>query len=136
MLRTKWYTKTEEADTVSVNVLLCHNFLIVRVCTRVPFVWYHGTRVPWYKWYHGTRTMVPLVRTIIVNHGTRVLPWNRHTRVPLVLEYQFLVRTMVHACEDCGGDPRCRHRCRVGTSTVVYRDAFYADNAHLCPCCT
>jgi hypothetical protein len=20
-----------------------------------------------------------------------------------------------HACEDCGGDPRCRHRCRVGT---------------------
>ncbi len=30
-----------------------------------------------------------------------------------------------HACEDCGGDPRCRHRCRVGTSTVVYRDAFY-----------
>jgi hypothetical protein len=22
------------------------------------------------------------------------------------------------------------HRCRVGTSTVVYRDVFYADNAH------
>ena len=35
-----------------------------------------------------------------------------------------------HACEDFGGDPRCRHRCRVGTSTVVYRDAFYAGNAH------
>ncbi len=30
-----------------------------------------------------------------------------------------------HACEDCGGDPCCRHRCRVGT--VVYRDA---DNTH------
>jgi hypothetical protein len=29
---------------------------------------------------------------------------------------------------DCGGDPRCRHRCRVGT--VVYRDVFYAGNAH------
>jgi hypothetical protein len=35
-----------------------------------------------------------------------------------------------HACEDCGGDPRCRHRCRVGTVPVVYRDVFCAGNAH------
>jgi hypothetical protein len=36
-----------------------------------------------------------------------------------------------HACEDCGGDPLCRRRCRV--ETVAYCDVFYADNAHEFP---
>ncbi len=38
---------------------------------------------------------------------------------------QALVRVQAHmlACEDCGGDPRSRRRCRVGT-VVVYRVVF------------
>ncbi len=74
------------------------------------------TRVPWYS-----STMV----------RTRVRT-REPSRVRTVLReaMQALVRLGPHACEDCGGDPRCRHRCRVGTSTVEYRDVFYADNAH------
>ncbi len=82
-----------------------------------------------------TYTYVPLVRTC----------WQVRTMVHMYvhklkfaqkrLEIQYTcagagARAGPHACEDCGGDPRCRHRCRVGTSTVVYRDVFYADNAH------
>jgi hypothetical protein len=87
---------------------------------------YQGTKVPWYQkngtivvleyhWYHTNGTYLGTMVRGDAGAGARAVP---------------------HACEDCGGDPRCRHRCRVGTSTVVYRDAFYADNAHLCPSCT
>ncbi len=60
-------------------------------------------------------------------------PWNPQTRTttgdrPRGGDAGAGARAGPHACEDCGGDPRCRHRCRVGT--VVYRDVFYADNAH------
>ncbi len=71
---------------------------------------------------------------------TRDVPWYSSTMtrgLPLRPSYRGKggdagagARAGPHACEDCGGDPRCRHRCRVGTPTVVYRDAFYADNAH------
>ena len=81
---------------------------------------HHNPRkhVPWYVPKIGTR--VPMVPIWYSSTNPAV-----RTRV---LEY-------VHVYSEYHGT-RCRHRCRVGTSTVVYRDAFYADNAHLCPCCT
>ncbi len=70
--------------------------------------------VPWY----GTR--VPLV---LASYHGRVRTYDR----PKGGDAGAGARAGPHACEDCGGDPRCS---RVGTSTVVYRDVFYADNAH------
>jgi hypothetical protein len=81
----------------------------------------HGTRTcPWYE-YHGIPKKVPLVSSLI----TLTRPHPLHPNG---------ARAGPHACEDCSGDPRCRPRCRVGT--VVYRDAFDADNAHEFPRCT
>ncbi len=51
-------------------------------------------------------------------------PWNPQARTTTetVLREAMQALWRVHACEDCGGDPHCRHRCRVGT--VVYRDVL------------
>jgi hypothetical protein len=88
-----------------------------------------GTLVPWY-----TCTVRTYVRTYV---STSVQPGrppvepagaDGHSDRPKGGNAGAGARAGPHACEDCGGDPRCRHRCRVGT--VVYRDVFYADNAH------
>ncbi len=64
------------------------------------------TRVPWYTVYHGT-------------DGTY-----SSTMVHVYVHVYVLVIVVEIRAAD-------RHRCRVGTSTVVYRDVFYADNAHV-----
>jgi hypothetical protein len=64
-----------------------------------------------------------------------VLHWYINTHIPNYMRLcRRCARAGPHACEDCGGDPLCRPRCRVGT--VVYRDVFYADNAHKFLRCT
>jgi hypothetical protein len=97
-----WNVRTYQVRTI----MLCHNLRTMS-----------GTYVTLVPWYH---------------------PWNpqaRTTTETVVKEaMQALVRVRptclrARACEDCGGDPRCRHRCRVGT--VVYRHVFYADNRPL-----
>jgi hypothetical protein len=85
--------------------------------------------VPWYHTYRAVRyghTILVRTSESINVYCTMVLP----LRHPKGGDAGADARAGPHACEDCGGDPRCRHRCRVGTLTVVHRDVFYADNAH------
>jgi hypothetical protein len=89
------------------------------VCHTVPI----GTRV---------RAIGTMVRDRLTHKRPANHPWNPQTRTVLREAMQALVRRAgPHAIEDCGGDPRCRHRCRVGTA--VYCGFFYADNAHEFP---
>jgi hypothetical protein len=76
------------------------------------------------------RTRVPTVYVYVHVYVRMYIAMRRNLSSALECGRNHLVSAGPHACEDCGGDPRCRHRCRVGTSTVVYRDVFYADNAH------
>jgi hypothetical protein len=108
------------------GIMLCHNFLIGKghtcalrtTCVLGGYTYtctYHGAYTcTMVHVYHGTlaSTMVPVHNNWY--HGTRV----RCTWV-LVFQVVFEIMLYLYTCT-----------CRVGTSTVVYRDVFYADNAH------
>ncbi len=82
-----------------------------------------------------TRTY-PMRYAIHVYVQVLAYQWNPQTRTTTETvqreAMQALVRVQAHMLARIVVqiDPRCRHRCRVGTSPVVYRDVFYADNAH------
>ncbi len=63
-----------------------------------------------------------------------MVPWYAdygHTTETVLREaMQALVRVQAHMLARIVMEIRAAQRCRVGTSTVVYRDVFYADNAH------
>ncbi len=115
-LKYQWYSST-----------MVHTMALVRTWYIVLHldgeIWHASSIL---RWYHGTyvRTRVRYVRTYNVMSqlsdlkGTHV-HWEPH-----------LLRTRVRTILV----PWCRHRCQVGT--VVYRDIFYADNAHEFPRCT
>jgi hypothetical protein len=89
-----------------------------------------------YQFGTMVRAYVPMVLTYVRTHVYHMvivleipnvhIPWCVRTYVHMYVPWYHgtgaVARAGPHACEDCGGDPRCRHRCRVGT--VVYCDVF------------
>jgi hypothetical protein len=90
--------------------------------THVPFGTMHGgsnffTAMLWLLQFGDTNcTMVPMVPLVQDDH-----PWNPQTRTTtetvLREAMQALVRVQAHMLARIVVE-RCRHRCRVGTSTV------------------
>ncbi len=118
-----WYTYT-----------MVRTHVYVPWYTRVPYHWY-GTmvRVPWYHgiWYTCTKLVPWFLRYAIMlylyvrtytctYHGTSTMVRAQYTWTIWCHTGTTRVRTRVLRVRTY-----CRHRCRVGASTVVYRDAFY-----------